>query len=57
MIINLYKKDFFKELCKMSESTGIAIITIGGLIAMGAVAFGFIKIMINTANSAKSKHN
>lgn len=41
----------------MSESTGIVLLTIGGLIAMGAVAFGFIKVMVNTAKSAKNKHN
>ena len=37
---------------KMSERLGITLITIGGLASMGAIAFVFIKIMINTIKYA-----
>jgi len=40
----------------MSQNSGIALITIGGLVCMAAIAFVFIKTMINTANYAKIRN-
>jgi hypothetical protein len=41
----------------MSEGLGIALITIGGVASMGAIAFVFIRIMINTTNYSNKKNN
>lgn len=40
----------------MSEGLGILLVTIGGVASMGAIAFVFIKIMINTTNYAATKN-
>lgn len=37
----------------MSEGLGITLIAVGGILAMGAIAFTFIRIMINTTNHSR----
>lgn len=39
----------------MSENTGIAIITVVGIVAMIVIAYFFIKIMINTVRYSQNK--
>lgn len=41
----------------MSEGLGIALITIGGVASMGAIAFVFIRIIINTSNYSIRKNH